>query len=124
VLASASRGRTGCAWGAAHLAPREAVGNPRCHGPERALASRLLGICGEVERMGLSTRGMEKLSPSDGAVFPPIQWTGTRGKTFKRPWFTKTGQEPNGMKLSSNTLLYQGFAGLSAWSWSPQARGG
>jgi hypothetical protein len=51
---------------------------------------RLLGIFGEVESMGISTRGMEKLSPSDGAVFPPIQWTGTRGKTSKRPCFTKS----------------------------------
>jgi hypothetical protein len=34
------------------------------------------------------------------------------------------GSCPNGMKLSSNTLLYEGFACLSAWSWSPQARWG
>jgi hypothetical protein len=65
----------------------------------------LLGIFGEVESMGISTRGMEKLSPSDGGVFLPIQWTGTRGETSKRPCFTKTGQEPNGMKLVESHFL-------------------
>ena len=29
---------------------------------------------------------------------------------------TKSAQEPNGMKLSFNTLPYQCFVGLSAWS--------
>jgi hypothetical protein len=33
----------------------------------------------------------------------------------------KSAQEPNGMKLSANALLYQCFACLSTWSGSPQA---
>jgi hypothetical protein len=28
-----------------------------------------------------------------------LLWTGKRGKTSKRPRFTKTGQEPNGINL-------------------------
>jgi hypothetical protein len=36
----------------------------------------------------------------------------------------KIGSSSNGMKLSSNTLLYQGFACLSAWSGSPHASWG
>jgi Domain of unknown function (DUF4277) len=37
------------------------------------------------------------------------------------PGITAEGSWPNGMKLSSKTLPYQDFAGLSAWSGSPQA---
>jgi len=80
-----------------------------------------LATFGEVESMGTSTRGMEKLFPSDGAVFLTLLRTGKRGETSKGPRFTKYAQEPNGMKLSSNTLLYQCFACLSAWSGPPQA---
>jgi hypothetical protein len=89
--------------------------------PNRARRSWLLATFGEVESMGTSTRGMEKLFPSDGAVFLTLLRTGTRGETSKGPRFTKCGQEPNGMKLSSNILPYQGFACLSAWSGSLQA---
>jgi hypothetical protein len=63
---------------------------------------RLLGIFGEVESIGISTRGMDKLSSSDGGVFLPIQWTGIRGETSTRPCFTKCGQEL--------VLLYKGIA--------------
>jgi hypothetical protein len=44
--------------------------------------------------MSTSTREMEKLSPSDGAVFPTLLRTGKRGETFNPPRFTKIGQEP------------------------------
>jgi hypothetical protein len=33
---------------------------------------------------------MEKLSPSDGAVFPTLLRTGKRGETFNPPCFTKS----------------------------------
>jgi hypothetical protein len=46
---------------------------------------RLLATFGEVERMSTSTREMEKLSPSDGAVFPTLLRTGKRGETSKPP---------------------------------------
>jgi hypothetical protein len=39
--------------------------------------------------MGTSTRGMEKLFPSDGAVFLTLLRTGKRGETSKGPRFTK-----------------------------------
>jgi hypothetical protein len=48
---------------------------------------------------------MERLPLSNDAVFPLLLWTGTRGKTSKLPRITKCGQEPNGMKLSSNAPL-------------------
>src|SRR5688572_16636390 len=38
---------------------------------------------------------MEGPSFSNGAVFPPFRWAGTRGETSKRPRFTKTAQEPD-----------------------------
>jgi hypothetical protein len=81
-------------------------------------------IFGEVESTGTSARKTERLLLRKSAVFPTLSWTRTRGKTSKPPRFTKSAQEPNGMKLSSNTLLYQGFACLSAWSGSPQASWG
>jgi hypothetical protein len=48
---------------------------------------------------------MEELFLSNGAVFPPFLWTGKRCETSKLPRFTKSGQEPNGIKLSSHTPL-------------------
>jgi hypothetical protein len=51
---------------------------------------------------------------------PILLRTGNRGETPKPPWFTKCGQEPNGMKLSSTTLPYQDFACLSSRSGSLQ----
>jgi hypothetical protein len=77
---------------------------------------------GEVERTGTPTPEMEKLSLRNDTVFPPILSTGKWGKASKPPYFTKCGQEPNGMKLSSNTLPYQSFACLSAGSGSLHAR--
>jgi hypothetical protein len=50
-----------------------------------ANTSWLLATFGEVERMSTSTRDMEKLSPSDGAVFPTLLRTGNRGETSKPP---------------------------------------
>jgi hypothetical protein len=50
-----------------------------------ARTSWLLATFGEVERMSTSTRDMEKLSPSDGAVFPTLLRTGNRGETSKPP---------------------------------------
>jgi hypothetical protein len=64
---------------------------------------------------------MEGLSLRNGAVFSTLLWTGKRYETSKLPCFTKYGQEPNGIKLSSNTLLYQCFAYRSASLGSPQA---
>ena len=61
------------------------------HGFERFKA---LGQFGEVESTGTSTRGMEGLSLSNGAVFPVFLWTGKHCETSKLPRFTKTGEEP------------------------------
>ena len=71
----------------------------------------LLGIFGEVESIGTSTRGMEKLSLRDGAVFLTLLQTGTRGETSKGPRFTKTGQEPVFM---CNTHLAVRTSGVAA----------
>ena len=74
----------------------------------RDVVVRLIGLLatfGEVERMSTSTREMEKLSPSDGAVFPTLLRAGKRGETFNPPRFTKSGQEPNGMKLVERHVL-------------------
>jgi hypothetical protein len=45
--------------------------------------SGLLGIFGEVERMGTFTTGMEAFSLGNGAVFPTLLWTEKRGETCK-----------------------------------------
>jgi hypothetical protein len=53
-----------------------------------------VGIFGEVESMGTSMMGVEKLSPSKGAVFLTLLWIGKRGKISTQPRFTKYAQEP------------------------------
>lgn len=63
--------------------------------------------------MGTSTREMEKLSPSDGAVFPTLLRTEKRGDTFNPPCFTKSGQEP-GLLCKVSEAVYTchlGFTG-------------
>jgi hypothetical protein len=54
----------------------------------------LLATFGDVESTGTSTRGMEGLSPCNGAVFPTLLWIGKDCETSKLPRFTKYGQEP------------------------------
>ena len=72
-----------------------------------------------VVRVGTDTfpRGKEERSLSNGAIFPPFGWTGTRCEIFKRPHFTKTGQEPecgyeNAM-LSGRTIYVIGSLHLA-----------
>jgi hypothetical protein len=50
--------------------------------------SRLLAICGDVERTGTSTRNMERLPLTNSAVCLTLSWTGTRWKTSKPPRVT------------------------------------
>jgi hypothetical protein len=50
---------------------------------------RLLATFGEIEIRGTSMRGVEGLSLSNSAVFPPSRGTGKRGETSKRSRFTK-----------------------------------
>jgi hypothetical protein len=59
-----------------------------------------LAAFGEVERAGAAMRGMEKPSLRNDAVFLPFLLTETRSEASKPPRFTKSGQEPNGIKLS------------------------
>jgi hypothetical protein len=73
--------------------------------PNHVKISWLLATFGEVESTGTSTRGMEELSLSNGAVFPTFLWTGKRFETSKLPRFTKSGQEPNGIKLVESHFL-------------------
>jgi hypothetical protein len=73
-----------------------------CQGGKANVADEigLLAIFGEVESAETSTREMKRPPLSNDAVFPPLLWTGKKCKTSKSPRFTKTGQEPNGIKLS------------------------
>jgi hypothetical protein len=75
-------------------------------------------VCGG--RVALLCDGLNSIT----ATFPCSLLTawGVRGLSI-RIW-THHGSWPNGMKLSSNTLLYQCFACLSARSESPQASWG
>jgi len=66
---------------------------------------RLLATFGEVERMGTSTREIERLPLSHDAVFPHLLWTAKRWKTSKRPRFTKYGQEP---ECGHETAMFSG----------------
>ena len=67
---------------------------------------------GEVERVGTPTRELERYLLSHDAVFPPLLETGKWYKTAKRPRFTKSGQEPNGIKLSPKQSRNREVVGL------------
>ena len=52
---------------------------------------RLLSILGEMERVGTTTREMERHLLRNDAVFPPLLAAGKWCKTAKPPCFTQSG---------------------------------